>query len=154
MALHSTTASTAPSWRLVARSAALAYLRLALCTVSGLFALFGGVQLAATRQGSTLVTCLAGTVLLVAVVELVAPGAVSRDAVPHRLARRAAAVPVALTWLALAVVIGSNGGAAVLGALGALLRLAVVVAVFAALVIGKSVATRDPYFVAAFRADR
>ena len=154
VALPTRSSSHPPTWPAVVRSAALTYVRLEVLAVAAIFALFGGVQLVATRQDSALVAGLVGTVLLCATFELVAPGSITRDTLPPRLARLAAAVPVGITWLALAVVILPAGGPAVAQALGSLRVLAAMAGVFLAFAVVAGVVRRDPYFVPAFRADR
>lgn len=144
---------TRPRWLVIARSAAGVYARKVLATVAALYALFGGVQLAG-RTGSPLLVALALTVLGVAGAELLVPGLVTRDTLPARTVQVAAAVPIAVAWVALAVVIGSAGGDAITAALVSLRALAMMAAAMMLLLVGRGLIARDPEIVPAFRADR
>jgi len=138
-----------PSLLAIARSAAGVYARKVAATVAALYALFGGVQLA-ERTGSPLVVTLALTVLGLAGVELLFPGTVTRGTVPARWSLIGAAVPIALVWLALAVVIGSAGGPAIAQAAVALRALVLFCSVFLGIFVARGLYTRDPEVIPVF----
>jgi hypothetical protein len=137
----------------IARSAAGVYLRKVAATVAALWALFGGVQLAA-RTDSPLVVTLALTVLIGAGVELLFPGSVTRGTVPPRWSLIGAAVPIGLVWVALAVVIGSAGGAAIAAALVSLRALLMFCGFFMAIFVARGLYTRDPEILPVFRREQ
>lgn len=136
----------------IAGSAALAYLRMTAYTVAALYALAGGVQLAG-RTGSPFLVALALTVLGVAGAELVIPGLITRDTIPHRTVQLAAAVPIVAVLVALAAVILSSPGATG-PALDSLRALVLMTSVLMVLWLVRALVARDGDVVPAFRSGR